>query len=224
MSIMRVGVVLMVGLALVWSSGCGPSPKDLQIQALQEKVDQLERENGDLMFRLSNAKGERDEFRGRALELQQQLADCRSALSEMPAAAATADQPEGWQGYQGISWIDLGSEILFDSGRAKLKDSGVETIRNVATQIRQNFPDRMIWVIGHTDSDPIKHSAKLWKDNLDLSLNRAAAVHRQLQELGLDAQRMIAGGQGAANPKVPNDTKANKALNRRVQIVAVERG
>jgi hypothetical protein len=33
---------------------------------------------------------------------------------------------------------------------------------------------------------------------------------------------MVAAGHGEYGPKAPNDTRANKQLNRRVQIVAIE--
>ena len=48
-------------------------------------------------------------------------------------------------------------------------------------------------------------------------------VALELLALGVDAKRVIAGGQGESNPIVPNDTKTNKAKNRRVQIFAVLR-
>ena len=84
------------------------------------------------------------------------------------------------------------------------------------------FPDRDIWVIGYTDTDPIKVTKHLWTDNLDLSLNRAATVGREFYKLGLDADNIFVAGHGEHRPQAPNDTKANKTLNRRVQIVAVD--
>jgi flagellar motor protein MotB len=62
----------------------------------------------------------------------------------------------------------------------------------------------------------------LWIDNLDLSLNRAATVTRELEKLGVPGDLVVAGGQGQYNPRAPNDTRENKAKNRRVEIVAIE--
>ena len=79
-------------------------------------------------------------------------------------------------------------------------------------------------VYGYTDSDPIKRSARLWKDNLDLSANRAMAVTRELRKLGIPAESIETVAMGATRSVAPNRTKADKAKNRRVEIVVVGKG
>jgi chemotaxis protein MotB len=110
---------------------------------------------------------------------------------------------------------------LFDSGRAKLKPTAEATLQKVVADIRQTYADKMILVIGHTDTDPLVRTKGVWEDNLDLSANRGMTVFREMQKLGLDPKRMIAGGQGEYSPRTSNETKEGKSQNRRVQIVAV---
>jgi len=194
--------------------GCGPGPKDQQIQALQEEVNRLQAENADLRSRLARAISERDEARLRASDLEQQLRALQGRMAE------GAKKRGEWEELPGIAWTDIADDILFDSGKADLKPAGRERLQRVFAEIRERYPNRQVWIVGHTDTDPIKYSK--WRDNLELSVQRACTVHRELQKLGLDPVKMVAAGQGEYNPKASNATAVGKQQNRRVQIVAVE--
>ena len=211
--------VLLALTAVILLPAC-ESGKDMQIAELQQQVDDLRFQRSDLESRLAAALNGGDQARQMALSLQQQLDEARRQLAE--GEAQPGHLPEGWEGTGQIAWVPLAGDLLFDSGKAKLKAGGAETVAAVARQISESFPNRQIFVIGHTDSDPIKVTKNLWDDNLDLSANRAMTVARELQKLGVDASRIIAGGQGEYNPRAPND-EASKAQNRRVEIIAVER-
>jgi len=206
------GVLAIIALA----GGCS-NAKDMQIESLQGQVNELEKGNYRLQTRLAEAMSERDEANRWAAQLQRELADARQELAEVERL------PAGWQQEGGVAWTDIADDILFDSGKATLKSAGRARIEQVAQQIQATFGDRDVWVVGHTDSDPILKTKHLWKDNLDLSINRAATVARELYNFGLDPKHVIPGGQGEFNPKSPNDTKASKAQNRRVEIMAVAR-
>ena len=214
MRTVRSVVAVGCGLVLLASIGCGPGPKDMQIEALQTRINDLQAENQGLLSDLASATAERDDARGRALDLRQQLDELRSRQQ-----AGGGTQEGRWSTAPGIAWTDIADNILFASGKATLKAEGHAELQTIASEIRQKFPGWQIWIIGHTDSDPIKHSK--WKDNLELSVQRACAVHRELAKLGLNVRDLLAGGQGEYNPKAPNDAK-NKHLNRRVQIIAVQ--
>ena len=74
-------------------------------------------------------------------------------------------------------------------------------------------------VVGHTDSDPIKKSRKLWKDNWALSAERALAVLRYLSDRGVRPERIRAVAAGQGHPVASNTTASGKEKNRRVEIV-----
>lgn len=225
MNRMRYGMAVIGGLcALTFAAGCN-NGRDMQIDALQGKLreceGELDRQRADWEARLAAANAERDSARRMAQQLQNELDLARSQPAQ-PAEPAS-NLPPDWKESGGFAWTDIADDILFDSGRADLKSSGRSKLQEIVSVIRSQFPDRNVWVVGHTDSEPINKSKDKWIDNLDLSLNRAATVTRELYKMGLDPQHVVAGGQGEYAPKAPNDTRANRAINRRVQIIAVVR-
>jgi chemotaxis protein MotB len=112
--------------------------------------------------------------------------------------------------------IRLSGSYLFDSGRAELKPNSFALLDAIAGQLKLEPND--IRVDGHTDSTPLIGSA-LYPTNWELSTARALAVTRYLTETdGIQATRMEAAGYGEFRPIVPNDTRENRALNRRVEI------
>jgi outer membrane protein OmpA-like peptidoglycan-associated protein len=57
--------------------------------------------------------------------------------------------------------------------------------------------------------------------NQDLSERRARAIVDYLVQRGVPAQRLIARGNGAANPVAPNNTPEGRAQNRRTDILFI---
>lgn len=216
MRAVRSAAAVVGGLVVLLAIGCGQSPKDQQIEAYQIEVNKLQAEKNDLMARLAQALSDRDRARGRELDLQQRLLELQA---EMTRREGEAQQIGRWTEAGGIAWTDIADNILFDSGKANLKAAGRTELQQVAAEIRERYAGRQIWIIGHTDNDPIRKSG--WKDNLELSAQRACTVFREMQKLGFDPSRMVAAGQGEHNPKAENKGKT-KRLNRRVQIIAVE--
>ena len=215
------GISALLGLAaILMVAGCTDA-KDMQIQELQDQLNDLRADKEDLGSRLAAALNAGDRANQLALSLQQQLDEARRQLEE--GQAQPAEMPAGWTGTDRFAWVDVADDILFDSGKASLKKAGAEKVHELVTTVQSNWPDRQVWIIGHTDNDPIKVTKHLWSDNLDLSLNRAATVGREFYKLGLNPQHVVVAGQGEYRPKAPNDTKDNKALNRRVEIIAVEK-
>jgi chemotaxis protein MotB len=204
--------------AVLMLPGC-ESGKDMQIDELQRQVNDLQTERSDLESRLAAALSGGDQARQMALSLQQQLDEARRQLAE--GLVGQPELPPGWEGTDRFAWVDVADDILFDSGKASFKKGGAERVGELASTIQAEWPERQVWIIGHTDTDPIKVTKNLWQDNLDLSLNRAATVAREMYKYGIDPQRLVVAGQGEYRPKVPNDTDVNKAQNRRVEIVAV---
>ncbi|MCK4340375.1 MAG: OmpA family protein [Phycisphaerae bacterium] len=202
------------------ATGCGPDPRELQIQSLQADLDNLQRENDDLRARLAQAVSERDAAIARGGGLMQQVRELEAAL----AAAELAEQalPPGWErGAGGTAWIDVGDRILFKQGYADLLPEGRAQLQRIVSDIQTSFSDKLIVVIGHTDSVWTGIKGHVYQDNLALSATRGAAVFRELMRLGLKPQHMIAAGQGEYAPKVPNTSAANMQINRRVQILAI---
>ena len=111
--------------------------------------------------------------------------------------------------------LDIPSDISFDVGRADIKSNFRSVLDTFASGLVKN-PASTITIIGHTDStgsDAI---------NNPLSINRAAAARDYLTTRGVAANRFTIDGRGSREPLVANDTAANKAKNRRVEIYVAE--
>lgn len=120
---------------------------------------------------------------------------------------------------KGVVYIDISDKLLFSTGRYDVSNNAKVVLGKVATVLK-NQPDIEFMVEGHTDNVPFRGGTGLVKDNWDLSVKRATAVVRLLQnEYGLDPARMAAAGRGEYKPVADNSTKEGKAANRRTRIV-----
>jgi chemotaxis protein MotB len=118
--------------------------------------------------------------------------------------------------------ITFVADVLFDSGKAKIKSEAYPTLDKVATVLRENVPEFSVGIEGHTDNQPIKFSG--WKSNWELSAARALSVLHYLAEAGrLSPDRLSAIGYGEYRPVATNDAEEGRQLNRRVEVVILPR-
>ena len=114
--------------------------------------------------------------------------------------------------------ITFVAEVLFDSGKAKLRGESLPILDKVIRILQETVPDNRIGIEGHTDSEPIKHSR--WKSNWELSSYRGLAVLEYfLKDQELPPYRFSVGGYGASRPRRYNNTPEKRAMNRRVEII-----
>ncbi|WP_040209424.1 flagellar motor protein MotB [Neobacillus jeddahensis] len=113
-----------------------------------------------------------------------------------------------------ISFKDV---ILFDPGKAELKESSFDTL-NILTGIMSTVPNP-ISIEGHTDNVPIKNSK--FPSNWELSSARAVSVLHYFASKNITQDRLQFVGYGEFKPLYPNDTAAHKQANRRVNIVVL---
>lgn len=123
---------------------------------------------------------------------------------------------------QGKLTVNILDRILFDSGEATLRPEGEAVLRKVATVLNQ-YPTRMIHVIGHTDNVPIRASSRSkYPSNWELAMARATSAVRFLSEqAGVAPQRLGALGYGEFRPIADNSTPEGRAKNRRIAIVVL---
>jgi len=111
--------------------------------------------------------------------------------------------------------LDIPSDISFAVGRADIQPNFRTILDTFATGLANN-PASNVTIIGHTDSSGTDAV------NNPLSLNRAASVRDYLSARSVAANRITIEGRGSREPLVANDTAANKAKNRRVEIFVAE--
>ncbi|WP_224490564.1 OmpA/MotB family protein [Robertkochia flava] len=121
---------------------------------------------------------------------------------------------------KGVVYVNISDKLLFASGSTTVTKRAKEVLGKVATVVK-NKPDFEFMVEGHTDSDKVKSTAP-FKDNWDLSVLRATAVVRILQDdFGVSPARMTAAGRGEYVPVADNESSEGKAKNRRTRIVVL---
>jgi chemotaxis protein MotB len=220
MKSLRLHQVLLACLALApLFTGCAAQ----QYKAVADERDQ---ENRALREERSKIKNEIRDLQAQKDSLETALAEANARLLEQPQRDPGQNYAEldqlgiGYGMRDGRMVISIPTEITFASGRADLSAEGKRALKSVAKTLTQDYPvgEHEYWIEGHTDSDPIQKSK--FASNRDLSLARAMAVLRSLvDDAGMPDQACAVTGWGPHRPVAANDSRANKAKNRRVEIV-----
>ncbi len=119
---------------------------------------------------------------------------------------------------KGVVYVSISDKLLFSSGSYALSQEAKSVLNKVA-QVIKSQPDLEFLVEGHTDDQSVKATAP-YKDNWELSVQRAASVVRALQkDFDVDPSRMTAAGRSEYVPVADNSTAEGRAKNRRTRIV-----
>ena len=199
---------LLLGLVMMASAltGCNDSAK--------KNENALLAENRGLRDRLTQSQSDLQSAQDENRRLKYQLDETNQQINDM-----NAQPPQELAGFgPGVEVFKRGNEmilriegdILFDSGRDKLRSSAKTTLAKIAREIKNEYPNSKIQVTGYTDSDPIKKSG--YKSNYHLGFARAYAVGQYLDNEGI-GKDMIA--YSSFGPQQPLDTKARS---RRVEV------
>lgn len=206
-----VTLVLLSGVA-----GCASNPK--------QRVAMLEDANRRLTDQLNRMRGDLTTASGDVEELNRRLMACRQESDNLRAQLANAQTPveaaPGWTAVPGGAMIVIETEVLFPSGKAVLRNEAQRTLDGIVSTLTGQYEGKDVFVIGHTDDQPIKKSG--WKDNWELSTERSLAVVRYLQDHNVTAARLVAAGASMYRPVADNNGDRGRSRNRRVEIFAVD--
>ncbi|HXR80805.1 MAG TPA: OmpA family protein [Saprospiraceae bacterium] len=116
-----------------------------------------------------------------------------------------------------VVMINLSDKMLFQSGSYNLTSKANDVLAKIA-EIVKSKPDLQVMVEGYTDNVPIKTDCL--KDNWDLSVHRATAVVRVMQnKYKIDPNQLVAAGRGEYNTLTSNSTADGRSTNRRTRII-----
>jgi outer membrane protein OmpA-like peptidoglycan-associated protein len=113
--------------------------------------------------------------------------------------------------------VKLRKEVHFQHDSTEILPDSFGLLEELAELLKTRSDLRLVEVQGHTDNT----GSAVY--NQRLSQGRAQAVVDALVRLGVPADRLVAKGYGADKPLVPNSTDANRAKNRRVQVMIQEK-
>jgi flagellar motor protein MotB len=198
---------------------------------LQDDNLALRRQNRELQAKLSDsdAKLRSAPDPNQLSQMQQELAARDQKIAELesqlrqPAPgqpSSSAGDPNSLAGIEvvkddraGTVTVRVPGDVLFDSGKATLKDSARSTLNKIAAALKKDYASKKVVVVGHTDSDPIAKTKGIWDDNLDLSAARARTVAKYLSDQGV-SQKLL-----GMQAKADTEPRTNKSQSRRVEIV-----
>ena len=234
-------LILMAGII----SSCGTSKKleaaNSQISDLQSQTSQLSSENSQLNSKVSSLnkqvadlttqnKTVNDQFNSYKKECQtneEELRDVQAAFGELQdnytkliekLETALADfKDKGLDVYSkdGVIYVDMQDNLLYNIGSASLKPDGKKALGNLASVLNE-YPKLEVIIVGNTDTSHVKGVA----DNWSLSTERANGVVRVLvKDNNVDPVRVTAAGKGKFHPIASNSTTEGRAKNRRTEIV-----
>ncbi len=111
--------------------------------------------------------------------------------------------------------IEIRENVTFATGSDVLNDTATATLDKVV-DLMTLYTRPVVEISGHTD-DVGNDDA-----NLALSDARAAAVRQYLIDAGIDEARIQSIGKGETEPLESNETAEGRAVNRRVELTALE--
>lgn len=168
-----------------------------------------------LGFQLELAQNLEDEVRKReAAELRRQTLE--QALAD-PLASGRITLQEGRIGISGRVLFELNSADLQVEGRSLL-GSLVKPL-----QVYLSERDELLMVSGFTDDLPIQSGNLHFRDNWELSAQRALTVTRALIDAGMPTDQVFAAAFGDQQPLASNANEEGRARNRRVEMAPVPR-
>ncbi len=115
--------------------------------------------------------------------------------------------------------LRIESLVLFDLGKAEIKDSGKVVLDNLSRLL--STVENEILIQGHTDDLPI--NTLIFPSNWELSTKRATNVCLYfIENCSISPDKLTATGNGEYKPVVPNDSDENRQRNRRIDIVLAQ--
>lgn len=187
----------------------------------KKKYSALDVEHQNIKGLYENCVASLDSTAAERAKMSQEL----EALKKQLQQGKSASDATGFKGdvkvdqNAGTITVTLPNSILFSSGKATLKSSTNSDLDHIYGVLRQRYSGKKVDVVGHTDTDPIRRTKNLWKDNWDLSSGRALTVLRYMVGKGVSPKDIRGVACGQSRPIASNANAAGKAKNRRVEIV-----
>lgn len=116
--------------------------------------------------------------------------------------------------------IRVNNKMLFDEGSANIKPDAQNTLNDIIKVLTKI--DNPVIIEGHTDSTPIKNAK--YPSNWELSTARATNIISYVMKQGkISPKRLSAVGYGEYMPVSDNTSSRGRMLNRRVDIIVLEK-
>ncbi len=233
---MRYSIIISCVTMLLLNSCNSGKERNERIAFLESEIEHLQDTNDNLLSRLEDlaiiSKQDSESIRESLSSLNQQYAQIeeltdrihqRDSLNlalvhNLKRSLIDIDDEDVNVEVKGNAvYVTLSEQMLFPTASSRINNAAHTVLDKVATIINDHS-DLQVLVQGHTDDVPIDN--KHYSDNWDLSVSRATAVVRVLQDnFDVDPSRLTAAGRGEYYPTQDNETAEGRRINRRTEIV-----
>jgi outer membrane protein OmpA-like peptidoglycan-associated protein len=188
---------LYANVGLTYKFGC---PK-------KEKQDVVKVVDEELQSKLENEKKVSEGLRKELKQLQKEYDSMKSKIVSAEEAKKIKERK--------ITQVELTSKLQFKFNSTELTDKGKASLQEVIKEL-QRYPDAELLIEGHCDN----LGAPAY--NQKLSEGRANAVATSLEKDYGIKNKISVIGKGSTENLVPNDSPANREINRRVEVIIVQ--
>jgi len=195
-----------------------------QLAANKQTIDSLTAENESLRDKWGKAMAALEKMAGKGIETPVVVNQVLPPALDEALKKFAAENPDLVEYLPEKGAVRWKADLIFPLGSDVLRESVAEPLRKFAEIVRSPAAEKFdVIVVGHTCTTPIKRAETLreHKSNWHLSAHRAISVMKALAGDGVPEAKMGVMGYGEWRPIAPNDTEANKARNRRVEIFLV---
>jgi chemotaxis protein MotB len=201
-------LAILVSIAMI--SACGVSQQEYVAKEseAQKYKQELQAEN----FRTAELEQKNAELEARLSSLEQHARATSAQKSQLEAKTVRLQAETGE--LKGQQAAMLSTQMLFHENSSKLTGDVKRSLDTIADAIGQ-LTDKAVIVAAYTDDVEGRSAAKRWQ----LSSARASEVAKYLVGRGLEPTMIGVAGFGESRPVVPNDSLANRAMNRRAEVV-----
>lgn len=186
----------------------------VQLEEKERKLalesDRLEKLQNELAQRSNQINELQGLINAKEAQMQQLKNAISSALLSFEGKGLTVVQKDG------KIYVSMENKLLFDSGSWAVGSEGKNAVEQLASVLSKN-PDINVLIEGHTDNVPYTGATII--DNWDLSVKRATAIVRILQNKGVNPTQITAAGRSEYVMVGSNATQEGKAKNRRIEII-----
>ena len=203
-NLLRCGVKVAIDFG--WPKVDKSEPVEEQIPAIDEEAERLAREKAEAERRA------REEAERLAAEQAAREAAAKAEAERLAREAAEKAAKEA--AWNALKQRIEGLNVYFESAKTKpvISDEDKADIDQLCRYMKEDSTIKVV-VYGHTDNygDP-NENLKVW------GKKRAEALKAYMVEQGAPAEQIRCVSKGQKEPIVPNNTRANRALNRRANI------
>jgi chemotaxis protein MotB len=181
--------------------------KELKLAAESSRLEKLQKE---LKLRSEQIDELQSLINAKEAQMQQLKNAISSALHNFEGKGLTVVHKNG------KIYVSMENKLLFNSGSWAVGVEGKKAVEQLASVLAEN-KDINVLIEGHTDDVPYTGATLI--DNWDLSVKRATAIVRILENKGVNPTQITAAGRSEFMPVDTNKNAEGKSKNRRIEII-----